>query len=93
MSTIKCTWDEFKKICKEYIDTSSTASYEELEAGWKCIGLAYLGLEATDALSSNAIEVQAPVLMRIMARHKLEAELKLDEREGELLRDLRESLA
>ena len=42
--TISCTWDEFKRMSKEFHNAISTLDRDALDNAWKCLGLAYLGM-------------------------------------------------
>lgn len=54
--TIECTNLEFRKMTKEFIDALPSLNKEELESGWHCIGVAYLGVKPGTALE----EIQFP---------------------------------
>lgn len=44
MTTIECSWEEFKKMAKEFHQAVPTLNSEELDNAWKCLGIAYLGM-------------------------------------------------
>jgi len=44
MSTIDCTWEEFKRMAKEFHDAAPHLSPDELDNAWACLGLGYLGM-------------------------------------------------
>lgn len=44
MSTIECTFEEFKRTAMDFHNAVSTLPEEELENAWKALGLAYLGM-------------------------------------------------
>lgn len=46
MSTFKCTLEEFKKIAADFHKKAQeTEDLDALDAGFKCVGLHYLGIE------------------------------------------------
>ena len=55
MSTITCTFDEFKRMAKEFHEAAPTLSQEELDNAWKALGLAYLGMHEEMWNTSAAI--------------------------------------
>lgn len=73
MSTLSCNFAEFKQLGKQFCDAAKTANFEELEAGFKCIGLSYLGLGDLTEVET----VEAPVLMRILGRIYLNRQFEL----------------
>lgn len=56
MSTIECTFEEFKRMAKEFRDSAPTLDLEQLDNAWKCLGLAYLGMKE-DAWMHSAASV------------------------------------
>lgn len=44
MSSLNCTWEEFKQMAKEFRMSAPTLNLDELDNAWKCLGLAYLGM-------------------------------------------------
>jgi len=58
MATIECTFEEFKRMAKEFQDSLPTLNKEELENAWKCIGLAYLGMSEDMWQTSAAYVIQ-----------------------------------
>lgn len=43
--SIECTFEEFKRMAKEFREAAPTMNLEELDNAWKCLGLAYLGMK------------------------------------------------
>ena len=74
------TWASLQRLGKDFLDALATATQEEAAAGWKCIGLAYLACtyDETDPLQVNAQQVQAPALMRLLARKYMERQFELE---------------
>lgn len=58
MSSINCTWEEFKKMANEFHKSLPTLNEDELENAWKCLGLAYLGMSEPIWQNSAAILLQ-----------------------------------
>lgn len=79
MSTIPCDIEQLKRMGKELIDALPTATLDELEAGWKCFGLAYLGCEYT----SPRDEIQAVALTKMLSRMVGMRTLELELQEGD----------
>lgn len=42
--TFDCTWEEFKRMAKDFHDNAPTLNLDELDNAWKCLGLHYLGM-------------------------------------------------
>ena len=72
--TFDCTWDEFKRIAKDFHDNAPTMNFDELENAWKCLGLHYLGMNEKMWYHS------AEILMNIESCHYFENEARLLER-------------
>lgn len=70
--TIACTWEEFKKLAKEFHDSAPTLNFEELDNAWKCLGLAYLGM------SDEMWRYSAASVLRIEASTYLKREQELE---------------
>lgn len=69
--TVACTWEEFKRMGKEFLDLLPCSTEDQAEAGYKALGLAYIGLDGTD------MEVhQAAMLLRILGRKKIEHDVQ-----------------
>lgn len=48
MSELACTFEEFKRRCKELIDAAPSLDDEGFENGVKMLNLSYLNIEGTD---------------------------------------------
>lgn len=44
MATIDCTFEQFKRMAKEFHDSAPTLNEEQLDSAWKCLGLGYFGM-------------------------------------------------
>ena len=62
MSTIACSWEELKRMAKEFHDSLASMNEEELDSAWKCLALGYLGMHEEKWAAS------AVALIRIMSR-------------------------
>jgi hypothetical protein len=51
--SLACSWEGFKGICAEFLRAADSANADELEAGAKCVGLAYLGIGTTTILCTG----------------------------------------
>lgn len=45
MSNITTDLEGFKRLTAEFLKAAETANIESLDNGWKCLGLAYFGIE------------------------------------------------
>lgn len=73
--TIPCDIEQLKRMGKELIDALPTATLEELEAGWKCFGLAYVGCECTSARDEIQAVALTKMLSKMVGMRTLELEL------------------
>ena len=66
MSSVECTWQEFKNMAKEFREAVPTLDIDQLDNAWKCLGLAYLGLSEPMWQSSAAmlLNMEAKTYMR-----------------------------
>jgi len=60
--SIDCTFEEFKRMAKEFRNAASLLNQDELENAWKCLGLGYLGM------NEPMWQHSAAVVLRIEAR-------------------------
>jgi hypothetical protein len=67
MATIETNLAGLKQMGKEFLVALPTATPEEIQAGWNCFALAYLGAQ----LATRADEVQAVALYNILAARVL----------------------
>lgn len=73
MSTIVCTFEEFKKMAKEFREAAPTLNIEELDNAWKCLGLAYLGM------TEEMWQISAAIVLQLEAKTFLKREAELEE--------------
>lgn len=57
MSTIEVNLEEFKRLAKEFVEAAPTANVDSLDAGFRCLTLAYFGLQ--DERPSDPIMAQS----------------------------------
>lgn len=62
MSTMECTWEEFKQMAKEFRMAAPTMDLDELDNAWNCLGLAYLGM--TEDMWRNSAAIVLKMEMR-----------------------------
>ena len=62
--TIPCDIEQLKLLGRDLILALPTATLEEVDAGWKCFGLAYLGCE----YKSPRDEIQAVALTKMLSK-------------------------
>ena len=79
MSTITCTYDEFRRIVRDFLVAADDATEDELEAGSKCVGLAYLGIEwdESDPIQMIHRSAGAPACLRLVEKKVMEREYAL----------------
>lgn len=76
--TIGCTYEQFRQMAGEFFRALPTANAEELDAGLKCLGLAYLGIQWGDSrLDEIHQEVGAPTILRLATGKAILRELEL----------------
>ncbi len=79
MATMTPTYDEFKVICRDFLVAAPTAALDELDAGMKCVGLCYLGIQFDDGFLGEINRTAgAPALMRICAKAFVAREFELE---------------
>jgi hypothetical protein len=79
--TIPGSYEAFKVLCAEFLRAADTAGADELAAGAKCVGHAFLGIQWDDANPRHSIHraAGAPALMRIVTKKVFERELVLEQ--------------
>lgn len=55
MSTLPGTFEDFKKVARDFHEAVPTMNEEELDNAWKAVGLAYLGMHEEQWNVSAAI--------------------------------------
>lgn len=76
MSTFICTLDEFKKVVVDFCSAAPTADADQLEAGFKCVGLHYFGITPMPATGSRE-EIMAVSTLEYASRRKADRDLEL----------------
>lgn len=74
--TIICTWEEFKRMAKEFHDAVPMLDLDALDNAWKCLGLGYLGMPEPMWQNSAAILLK----MEGRAYMRREAELTANDK-------------
>jgi hypothetical protein len=77
--SIPGTYEAFRALCAEFFRAADTADADELAAGLKCVGLAYVGIEWDAGNPFHAIHCHAgaPALMRLVTKKAIEREAAL----------------
>lgn len=66
-----CTWEEFKRMAKDFHDNAPTLNLDELDNAWKCLGLHYLGM------NEEMWRHSAAIVLEMEGRCYLENEIRL----------------
>jgi hypothetical protein len=82
-STLNPTWDQFRRIVADFHKAADTANGEELDAGAKCVGLAFLGIQWDEGNKMHEVHRQAgaPALMRIVTRKVIDRQIAIESEE------------
>lgn len=71
MSSIACTFDDFKRLAKEFHEAAPALDIDALDNAWKCLGLAYLGM------CEGKWQHSAAMLLNMEGRLRMECESAL----------------
>lgn len=78
LGTINTDWIGLKKIAAEFLRAAPTANADELDAGIKCFGIAWMNCRfADDFLGKIAQEAEHPALLRIVRRAYMQYRIPL----------------
>jgi len=81
--SIACTYDEFRRIVADFLKAADTATMDELEAGSKCVGLAYLGIQWDGSPLQEVHRLAgAPACLRLVGKKFAERQFQLEQQEG-----------
>ena len=77
--TLAGSYEAFRVLCAEFLRATDTANADELAAGVKCVGLAFLGIKWDDDNPLHKIHQSAgaPALMRLVTKKTIERETVL----------------
>lgn len=79
MSTLTCTLEEFKKIVAEFCKAAPSANLEQLDAGFKCVSLHYLGIEPPPKMGS-AQEIMATSYLDYASNQMIKREMEISDK-------------
>jgi hypothetical protein len=71
---LACTFDQFKRMSKEFFDALPTLNLEEMDNAFKCLSLAYLSMVE----DRPGEQVQAAIVLKIATRHFIQREAQLE---------------
>lgn len=71
MTTLECSWEEFKRASKEFYNAVPTLNSDELDNAFKALGLMYMGM------TDNKWEHSAVILFDMMSRVSIKREMEL----------------
>lgn len=78
--TLEPTFHEFKVMAKDYFQALPTLDYDGIENGFKCLGLAYLGLRFSEHPILGAVErTSAPLVLKLATEACVRREIELDQ--------------
>jgi len=83
--TIAGSYEDFKRLTKDFFDALPTATDpEQIEAGMKCVGLAYLGIQWDDTSPMDNIHrlVGAPAVLRLVTKLGIIRQVELEGHSG-----------
>jgi len=69
--SLSCTWEEFKRMAKEFREAAPTMNIDELDNAWKCLGLGYLNMSEPMWLRSAQIVLQMETRTYLQREHQL----------------------
>lgn len=72
MTTLECTFEDFKKASKEFYVALPTLNGEELDNATKALSLMYLGMK------EEVWQNSAAILLQMMLKSGLEREVELN---------------
>lgn len=72
MSELACTFDQFKRMARDFHEAAPTLEIDELDNAWKCLGLGYLNM--TEPMWQRSASIVLGMEMRTYLK-----------REGELM--------
>jgi hypothetical protein len=76
MSTITVDLEGFKRLTGEFLKAIDSANIESLDNGWKCLGLAYFGIEPCP-LPGSYEEIMAVSLLKYAGGKYVQREWEL----------------
>jgi hypothetical protein len=68
---LSCSWEEFKKMGKEFMDAAPTLNIDELDNAWKCFSLGYLNMNETMWRSSACVLFNMAGKVFVKREHEL----------------------
>jgi hypothetical protein len=77
-NTLACTWEQFKRMAKEFREAAPTLNLEQLDNAWKCLGLGYLNM--TEPMWARSAEI----VLNMESRRYMARELELTGCQGAL---------
>lgn len=52
---LACTWEQFKRMAKEFHEAAPTLNFDELDNAWKCLTLGALNM--TEPMWSRSLQI------------------------------------
>jgi hypothetical protein len=71
VSDLECTFEQFKRMAREFHEAAPTLNLEQLDNAWKCLGLSYLNM------SEQMWQSSAAILLKMEMRTYIEREADL----------------
>lgn len=63
MSEFQTSWEDFKRMAKEFCDAAPTLNLEELDNAWKCLAIGYLNMNESMWEESAKVVLQMSFLV------------------------------
>ena len=74
--TLECNWEEFKQRVKQFIVAAPTLNFDELDNGFKAIGLSYLGMQ------EDMWQHSASIALKMATKTYVDREVELERQLG-----------
>lgn len=73
--SLECSWEEFKRMARDFHESAPTLNSNELHNAWKCLGLGYLNM------SEKMWTHSAVALLNMESKMYFDCEFNLSSRE------------
>ena len=70
MSELACTFDQFKRMARDFNEAAPTLDLDQLDNAWKCLGLGYLNM--TEQMWQHSAAILLKMEMRTYVKREAE---------------------